>query len=173
MPLLCVPIIIVHVQKFHGDSTIIYSIEEDDEDILTMTAIIGDIYFTKGVSSFCSLQLNFCQRYLQNIFTSRRCGCLASVQKEDKWRLEGGGAPRKKSKLRFLNKSISFYIFLLFRFITFLSFLFLMHHQRKSKLSLLKNASLYAVREKGKIQKVEKEKEDEWGLQRGGASRAL
>ena len=44
MPLLCVLIIIVDVQKFHGDSTIVYSIEEDDEDILTMTAIIGDFY---------------------------------------------------------------------------------------------------------------------------------
>jgi len=30
-------------QKFNGDSTTVYSIEEDDQDILTMTASIGDV----------------------------------------------------------------------------------------------------------------------------------
>ena len=28
-------------QKFHEDSTMVYSIEEDDHDMLTMTAMIG------------------------------------------------------------------------------------------------------------------------------------
>ena len=36
-------------QKFHEDSTIVYSIEEDDHDMLTMTAMIGaaKIIFTQ------------------------------------------------------------------------------------------------------------------------------
>ena len=59
MPFLCVLIIIVDVQKFDGDSTIVYSIEEDDEDILTMTAIIGDILsLSKIVLDFLLLTLN-------------------------------------------------------------------------------------------------------------------
>ena len=31
----------LNLQKFHEDSTLVYSIEEDDHDMLTMTAIIG------------------------------------------------------------------------------------------------------------------------------------
>ena len=41
------PAFIADVQKFDGDSTIVYSIEEDDQDILTMTAIIGNTNFQK------------------------------------------------------------------------------------------------------------------------------
>ena len=91
------------------------------------------LFYKRGLKFLLITLLNFCQSYLQNIFTCRRHSCLASVQEEDEWRLEGGGAPGEKSKLRFLNKSVSFYIFFLFRFITFL-----MLHQRKSKLSLLR-----------------------------------
>ena len=39
-----------YVQKFDGDSTIVYSIEEDDQDILTMTAMIGDTFSPKLIS---------------------------------------------------------------------------------------------------------------------------
>ena len=39
----------MNLQKFHEDSTIVYSIEEDDHDMLTMTAMIGaaKIIFTQ------------------------------------------------------------------------------------------------------------------------------
>ena len=39
----------LNLQKFHEDSTIVYSIEEDDHDMLTMTAMIGaaKIIFTQ------------------------------------------------------------------------------------------------------------------------------
>ena len=41
-----------YVQKFDGDSTIVYSIEEDDQDILTMTASIGDTFCPKTFMTF-------------------------------------------------------------------------------------------------------------------------
>ena len=92
------------VQKFNEDSTIVYSIEEDDQDILTMTAIIGNTNFQKNLIFLSKMIMIWTfQKSSQKAFFLRGRRCLASVPKEDKWGFEGV-APRKKSKLRLLKK---------------------------------------------------------------------
>ena len=68
-----------YVQKFNGDSTTVYSIEEDDQDILTMTASIGDTFCPKTFMTIFKKKIHSGDVVAWRVFRRRTNGGLNEV----------------------------------------------------------------------------------------------